>query len=302
MQYLNSDYEIFEDGTCYSHKSNKWLTPKMTVKYPSYNLTLPDGKRQVKVHRMVAETFLPNPENKQYVNHKDGNTKNFKLENLEWVSAKENAKHASEMGLRPIGNRIPIYYEGDLVGEEWIQVKDFPTYSISSCGRVMNKQTRRLLKPVISTSNGYYEVNLYKERKGHTKQIHTLEYLSFHPDEDLNGYVIHHRDGNKLNNVLNNLEKTTYQNNNLHAVYTHKTNGCAKAVYQIKDGQIIAEYPSAAEAHRVTKICDISVAARKGVMRGGYHWVYKDNFEGSTTIQLEQGSSELEKGNKNDIV
>lgn len=199
MRYLDSDYEIYEDGTCYSYKSNKWLTPKMSVKYPTYNLTLPSGKKQVKVHRMVAETFLPRIEGKDYVNHKDGNTKNFKLENLEWVNAKENAEHA----LRPKGNRTPTE------DEEWVEAKDFPSYSVSSYGRVMNKRTRRLQRPVISSSNGYYEVNLYKERHEHTKQIHVLIYSSFYPEEVLTGYVINHKDGNKLNNMLTNLEKTT---------------------------------------------------------------------------------------------
>lgn len=287
MRYLDSDYEIYEDGTCYSYKSNKWLTPKMSVKYPTYNLTLSSGKKQVKVHRMVAETFLPRIEGKDYVNHKDGNTKNFKLENLEWVNAKENAEHASATGLRPKGNRTPIYYTEDLPNEEWVEAKDFPSYSVSSYGRVMNKRTRRLQRPVISSSNGYYEVNLYKERHGHTKQIHVLVYSSFYPEEVLTGYVINHKDGNKLNNMLTNLEKITYQQNNLHAVYQVKTNKSAKPIYQIKDGQIIAEFPSAAEAHRQTGIHNISKAAIEGIQRGGYHWVYKDVFEGSKTIRKE---------------
>lgn len=287
MKYLNTEYDIFEDGRCYSHKSNKWLTPKMSAKYPTYNLTLPDGKRQVKIHRMVAETFLPKIDGKEYVNHKDGNTKNFNLTNLEWVDAKENAKHASDMGLRPKGNRIPIYYEGNLENEKWVKIKDFPIYSVSSHGRVMNTNTKRLLKPVISSSNGYYEVNLYKERKGHVKQIHRLVYSSFYPEDDLTGFVINHKDGNKLNNLLSNLEKITYQQNNLHAEYNIKTHSCSKAIYQIKEGQIIAEFPSAAEAHRQTKIHNISKAATEGIMRGGYHWIYKNDFEGSTTIRKE---------------
>ena len=87
--------------------------------------------------------------------------------------------------------------------------------------------------------------------------------------------------------MLTNLEKITYQQNNLHAVYQVKTNKSAKPIYQIKDGQIIAEFPSAAEAHRQTGIHNISKAAIEGIQRGGYHWVYKDVFEGSKTIRKE---------------
>ena len=275
-QYYNTSYDIYDDGRCYSHKTNKFLTPKMSVRYPTYNLTINGKKRQVKIHRMVAEMFLPKIEGKDLVNHKDGDTHNFHLNNLEWVNESENSKHAINTGLCKKGNQTINKYTVNLIGEEWKQILDYPNYLISSKGRIMNIKTKRLLKPYQDNTGGYLCVSLWKEGKGKTLRIHQLVYINFKEDDDLLGYVINHIDGNKTNNEINNLEKVTYQENNIHATYIIKTNDCTKKVVQLDENQnIIGEFNSIAEAQRLLGISNISRAIKKNGRAGGFYWKLK---------------------------
>ena len=132
-RYKDSDYDIYDDGRCFSHKTNKFLSPQMSTKYPTYNLSFKNGKRKVKVHRMVAETFIKNPENKAIVNHIDGDTHNFHFTNLEWATSSENTQHAISTGLRTVGNQTPNYVSKP-ESTDWMPVINYPNYIISNIG------------------------------------------------------------------------------------------------------------------------------------------------------------------------
>lgn len=96
-------YFVDKGGIIYSHYTGKPLTSNSLDKdgYSRPSFRTRDGKsRRVHAHRIVLATFNPVPgwENLE-VNHKDGNKSNNKLENLEWVTTKENIHHAWETGL-----------------------------------------------------------------------------------------------------------------------------------------------------------------------------------------------------------
>lgn len=276
-QFLDSDYIIFEDGRCYSNKSHKFLTPQMSSKYPTYNLTINGKKQKTKVHRMVAIAFIPNPENKPHVNHIDGDTHNFNVSNLEWATAKENSLHAHKTGLAINNDQTPIYLKDSIiVGERWKPIEGYPTYLISNYGRVLNQKTKTLKKTPLD-NNGYPHLALYKNNKGKTFQVHRLEYKSFYPEQDLTNKVINHIDGDKTNNLLSNLECITYQENNQHAEYTIKAHSCSKAILMLdKNGNVIDEFPSIAEAQRKTGFTNISRNIKKGYSTKGYYWKFKN--------------------------
>lgn len=76
--------------------------------YSTIVLTRDDGKRMtLRVHRVLASMFIPNPENKVSVDHIDGNKINNCLSNLRWVTPKENTANSLRLGLMVKGENHP---------------------------------------------------------------------------------------------------------------------------------------------------------------------------------------------------
>ena len=96
-------FQITKDGKLWSKRTNKFL--KQTIgKTGYYTVATKIGGRKginkcFKIHRLVAQAYIPNPKNKPFVNHIDGNKLNNHVSNLEWVTNQENVIHAINLGL-----------------------------------------------------------------------------------------------------------------------------------------------------------------------------------------------------------
>ena len=137
-------YSCDTKGQIYSYRSNKFLRPSKNKRGYLHVTFTKDGKRyDYRVQRLIAITFLENPENKSQVNHIDGNKLNNYLSNLEWVTPEENIQHAKEHNLFKVTCTTPPIRtkDGPQVGYMFTNVFNGAQFII--CGfRALRKQFR----------------------------------------------------------------------------------------------------------------------------------------------------------------
>jgi len=97
-------YTIDSNGNVYSKNGRKRKTRINRSGYNCIILTKNNKQYNTFVHRLVALSFISNPENKAEVNHKDGDKLNNSIDNLEWMTTKENAQHSWDTGLKGYWN------------------------------------------------------------------------------------------------------------------------------------------------------------------------------------------------------
>lgn len=135
-----------------SHKkpapvSERILTFGKSLGYRSVTLAKCGVNKHFRVHKLVALAFIPNPDNKTQINHKDGDKHNNRVDNLEWVTPKENQRHAIKLGLRDDSFRRKTVNQYDRDGNfirSWngyVEIRDklgFPVQAICGCCKGRN--------------------------------------------------------------------------------------------------------------------------------------------------------------------
>lgn len=146
---LNEEWKHIRDSKEYTisthgniKRNGKDIKSSVWSCYKIIRLKLNEKYKTYYVHRLVAETFIPNLENKPMINHIDGNKLNNKVYNLEWCTRQENEIHAWKHGLKEkiretskrnliiarkyINNKIPVlqYDLNDNFIREWPSSSD----------------------------------------------------------------------------------------------------------------------------------------------------------------------------------
>ena len=109
IKYYEGLYAITEKGEVWSYRSNKFLKPEKTkTGYMRIELNINGKSSRYFIHRLVAETYIENPNNLSCVNHKDENKENNHKDNLEWCDYKYNNNYGNRIEKAAEAHRKPV--------------------------------------------------------------------------------------------------------------------------------------------------------------------------------------------------
>lgn len=163
--------------------------------------------------------------------------------------------------------------------DEWKTVEGFPLYEVSSRGQLRNVRRGSFLS-LTPDRTGYVRVGLRHGGKQSAMRVHIVVATAFLPNPDKKP-VVNHINGKRNDNRVENLEWVTQKENVERTVNRPKTHR-GRTIVQLRDGAIIATFPTAAEASRITRTHSSNILS---CCRGerpsafGYEWRYIEDME-----------------------
>jgi len=346
---LNTNYLVSNKGEI-QNKTSKKIIKGSLDKVSGYMRTVID-KKGYTIHYIVALTFIPNPENKKTINHKNKIRTDNIVENLEWATHAEQNSHKNNktkkiyknhnngkkiLKIDKNTNNIIETYETLMIASKWILenidktntenmdiekvLKNISSslsqkikrsnnnyfgynfiwkyeenntifqdeiwkpivdvekkgYYISNFGRV--KSPNNKIKDTFGITGGYYEMKFDKK---HYK-IHRLV-ATYFIDNPENKPLVNHKNGDKFNNKVNNLEWCTNKENVQHAYNMGLNSSVSPIIQYDKEGNnIIEEFSSISEASKKLNInqSNISSCCRGIILQtNGFHFKYKSDID-----------------------
>jgi hypothetical protein len=272
-QIQNYDtYSVSNTGDIKNNTTGRILKYYIRNGYKSVSLSKGNKKKTFNIHNVVTDHFLHKTPRGYVVNHKDENKLNNHLDNLDIVTYKENTQYSSTS--KRTTNTSPYNID------EFLSIPNYSNYMISKKGEIYSKKIKRQCCIIILPS-GYHKIklksdaNIYKDLYIHV--LVAITYLSHTPSKD---YVVNHKDGNKGNNHLDNLEIITPKENMIHSVKMNENTIYRRSVYYINSNNEIIEYKSAKEASLETGIDNSSIikSCKSDIKKtGNIKWYYKSN-------------------------
>lgn len=242
-------WSVNEEGQVRNDETGKFLKGTILHTYRYINFRWNGKQKNKSIHRLVAEAFLPNPDNLPCVHHIDGDRLNNRLDNLKWVSEQENVKQAKPP------KKQEKHFQGEIEGEEWRYFRD-TLYQISNKGRIKNTKTGRITYGA-KIDSGYRRFEIYFQNGKHKRfLVHQLVYECFISPEF---EEINHINGDKTDNRIENLENVSHRENALKAVYETNAWKFRRVAQYDKEGNLIRTYANASEAGRAMGILPSSM-------------------------------------------
>ncbi len=234
--YETHGYFCDSKGNFYSKRQGSLKKLRTSIGHQGYLVIgfLVNGRKkqvQFRAHRIIALTFIPNPDNLPVVDHKNGDLNNISVKNLRWVTRSENSRNIINQHEKFLND----FTENEIKNQIWKPTNYFNECKIhdvfiSNLGFLKYKDSRKISKEIIPTGRkNSYPIYKFRKNEGGAIAIvvHKLVWLTFKGPYD-DGLVINHINGVKHNCRLNNLELLTVRDNLIHA---HQ-NGLSKP-YQV---------------------------------------------------------------------